>query len=507
MAGELRILKEEVMLLEASGEEIFSKHYAKKMPREEFDAIAKDDPTSIIDNKGNVKKIGKYTKWMLEMYGKKRMRLEDTYKAKEYLELFVKHLKRIPIKDRNINRFKTINDLHDVVKGFRDVDTRRDKKRAVEKGENEINKLYEDSNWLLVHPKTKDAACFYGKGTEWCTASLNRNYFEHYNKMGPMYIVINKKDQERQERGDITMHDIEKYQFHWFTWQFADRTDETYSDAYYGDGIAVPGKIIDIAYEDSRKYAIDKIKKEFKVNVKSGGVVEIVGNDDTLPKEIRDALSTYTGDSVQYVVGSMNDVLDMDEVFGDYYQTIYGIISNMVEASGIKPDIDEFKSGMEGRKAESALKDMLNGYLDNISSIDKFGDDLIEFFNKIAAEIVNAEIRSNLKFYLEDSEISSVSIHLDDAIYEDKKGNVTYHLETGGMAEMIFYAFVEDLNTDVFLGNIGRNSEFHDRITSDTFARMPDNIDYLSDHARERLNEEMHNGMDDFLEKYRKWMQ
>ena len=40
--------------------------------------------------------------------------------------------------------------------------------------------IHEDSNWLVVVPIDKDASCFHGKNTDWCTTKPYRNYFEQY---------------------------------------------------------------------------------------------------------------------------------------------------------------------------------------------------------------------------------------------------------------------------------------------------------------------------------------
>lgn len=40
--------------------------------------------------------------------------------------------------------------------------------------------IYEDNNWLVVVPLDKDASCFYGKDTDWCTTKLFQRNFEDY---------------------------------------------------------------------------------------------------------------------------------------------------------------------------------------------------------------------------------------------------------------------------------------------------------------------------------------
>lgn len=40
--------------------------------------------------------------------------------------------------------------------------------------------LAESNEWLIVVPLDKDASCFHGKGTDWCTAKPQHDHFAHY---------------------------------------------------------------------------------------------------------------------------------------------------------------------------------------------------------------------------------------------------------------------------------------------------------------------------------------
>lgn len=40
--------------------------------------------------------------------------------------------------------------------------------------------LLETSKWLIVIPLDKDASCFHGKNSDWCTTKINQSYFENY---------------------------------------------------------------------------------------------------------------------------------------------------------------------------------------------------------------------------------------------------------------------------------------------------------------------------------------
>lgn len=70
----------------------------------------------------------------------------------------------------------------------------------------------ENEHWSLVTPHTSEAACTLGHGTKWCTTS---GAFEQYSKDGPLYIMIPKKPQ----------HKNEKYQLHIESKQLMDKDD------------------------------------------------------------------------------------------------------------------------------------------------------------------------------------------------------------------------------------------------------------------------------------------
>jgi hypothetical protein len=48
------------------------------------------------------------------------------------------------------------------------------------KNEGNAHVLYEDANWLVVVPLDKDASCFHGKNTDWCTTKPFEPHFEEY---------------------------------------------------------------------------------------------------------------------------------------------------------------------------------------------------------------------------------------------------------------------------------------------------------------------------------------
>lgn len=44
------------------------------------------------------------------------------------------------------------------------------------------DKIYQDDRWTIVVPKTHEAACKYGKHSNWCVSTSNEDYFNRYTK-------------------------------------------------------------------------------------------------------------------------------------------------------------------------------------------------------------------------------------------------------------------------------------------------------------------------------------
>lgn len=199
----------EQYLLEAELKDIYQKYYTD-IPEEEFWQIVKSDPTY---NPQKETKMGTYGKWLLNLK-RKGLKNEDLYKANEYLSVFNKVKNKLTKKD--INQYKSLPELYNSVKDFIEgnEDTRSKSEITRDIKNNGAEEVYKDDSWLVIVPKTKEAACYYGKGTQWCTAATKgNNYFDFYNNQGTLYIVIDKRNNK-------------KYQFHLESKQYMYDDDE-----------------------------------------------------------------------------------------------------------------------------------------------------------------------------------------------------------------------------------------------------------------------------------------
>ena len=179
-----------------------------------FKKIVEADP---LHNKQNVQ-------WLTKLFTNNLLKLEDLYKATEYLTLYekVKQAKRIPIERRDINYFNSLPELYEVIAPFEKIEIKSKSEEEREKKLEGADRIYEDSHWLVITPKNEEAACLYGAETQWCTASKGNNYFQRYHKDGPLYILIDKTI-----KSDPRKNPNKKLQFHFETGQFMDAQDHS----------------------------------------------------------------------------------------------------------------------------------------------------------------------------------------------------------------------------------------------------------------------------------------
>lgn len=200
------------LLTEAELKDIYTQYY-KDILEDDFWKIVKTDPTY---NPQKEQKMGKYGKWLLNLYRQKKLKLEDLYKAADYLSYFNKYINKIEQKD--INKYGDLPSLLNVIQPFKNAqengnELATSKSDEIRKIKEDAEKFYEDDTWLVIIPHSQEAACYYGKNTEWCTAATTSyNMFNDYYSRGMLYININKRTNK-------------KYQFHFEDLQFMDEND------------------------------------------------------------------------------------------------------------------------------------------------------------------------------------------------------------------------------------------------------------------------------------------
>lgn len=219
-----------------------------------------------------------YTPWMARMYGKGGLKIEDMNRM-GWLELFDLAKKRRLIKPEHadVNRFKTYADFEKTMMDTYDPDEISAPQEEPIKGN--AQEVFNGKTVRIIVPKDKEAACYYGQGTTWCTAATRgTNYFDTYSKDGPLYILIPKKQE----------YDREKYQLHFETNQYMDEQDSPVSLSYLMS-----------RFPDANKFF--QSLKQFNNSVMFASDEEIASIVEKVRKKLEPTLSKLNPEDAQYI--------------------------------------------------------------------------------------------------------------------------------------------------------------------------------------------------------------
>lgn len=118
---------------------------------------------------------------------------------------------------------RTFQHLRDYVANFEGIPTKNQMGKKTGRSRN----LIENGEWLIVIPLDKDASCFHGKTTDWCTTKPFRGYYEEYfydNRITLIYclqkssgnkwaIAAHNKHLESTEYFDVNDKPLSKEEF------------------------------------------------------------------------------------------------------------------------------------------------------------------------------------------------------------------------------------------------------------------------------------------------------
>lgn len=158
-----------------------------------------------------------YVQWLAKVYSNEGIKLEDIKsKGADWLAVYhkLKKYKLLPTELKDIGRlsFSILGDIAINPEYTSKLDASVDKP-VINKGT--ANEVYNDAEIRVIHPEDKEAACYYGQGTQWCTAASNNNMFSEYADDGELYILIPKKPKYAGE----------KYQLHFESSSFMNERD------------------------------------------------------------------------------------------------------------------------------------------------------------------------------------------------------------------------------------------------------------------------------------------
>jgi hypothetical protein len=186
------------------------KKYYPNIPDDTFMQLISLDPTY----RGN-DSAGKYGKWLLNLYNKGNLSEDEFDEVPKLLNQFTLYRNRVQNKD--LNSYKTLDALADILASVVDDDsmlTDRQRLRFLKNAksgkiktgkEDDYDIVLDTPKFVVYVPHTHEASMKLGKGTKWCTAHENPQWYNHYTKDGgKLYIVKNKKTGERWQYSDET---------------------------------------------------------------------------------------------------------------------------------------------------------------------------------------------------------------------------------------------------------------------------------------------------------------
>ena len=106
----------------------------------------------------------------------------------ELLNEFELHSKVGRIKNSDISSYKSWAEIYRSVKSAEEIVKQKE-------AEKQVNKLYDDSEWLVVIPLSFESSKVYGMGTKWCTTQ--ENHWNDYISNYKLIYIINKLSNEK----------------------------------------------------------------------------------------------------------------------------------------------------------------------------------------------------------------------------------------------------------------------------------------------------------------------
>ena len=109
------------------------------------------------------------------------------YRIRETLPKFIEYNERGLIENKDLTSY---NDIEDVLRQISIAELKSINKELAK----QIHKVYEDEEWLVLRPLSREASLKYGAGTKWCTASNEDDWpYYRYTRRGILIYTVNKK--------------------------------------------------------------------------------------------------------------------------------------------------------------------------------------------------------------------------------------------------------------------------------------------------------------------------
>ena len=154
--------------------------------------------------------------WLLRTYSTGGYRLEDLSKAHDTLIALARLRGQLPNtatidgevrNPRKLGSHVTLASLWSVISPLVEAERlaqeddggeqeNTNKKRAL----SQSRVIHRSARMVIAVPLTEEASCWWGQGTQWCTAARKNNAFEHYHKRAPLIVICLRKSDDLPAR-------------------------------------------------------------------------------------------------------------------------------------------------------------------------------------------------------------------------------------------------------------------------------------------------------------------
>ena len=137
----------------------------------------------------------KYLQWAVKQLVTGKSKTNDLI---DVMKDFHKYGSRLAKKDINAWNFQELyNTLDDIRRDGIEPSKRQAKIQVKSAG---AERIYEDSQCVVLHIKDKASACFYGANTKWCITMNNSQYYEQYTgRDNVVFVYVLRKDLEQDD--------------------------------------------------------------------------------------------------------------------------------------------------------------------------------------------------------------------------------------------------------------------------------------------------------------------
>ena len=206
----------------------------------------------------------------------------------EVIKQFHKRVATLQKKDINAYSYTELADI--LSKGG---NSKREERKFV-KGN--ADTVFEDDQWLIIHPRSKDASCFYGKGTKWCTAASKNNAYTSYAADNNFLFYIIDKTAKSQDplskmaaMFSVSENDEEEDEY------TREREDFVVSEAdWYDSTDTIINSTIEAYLGSQLFFDFSRLMKEYAINEEKTEAAEFLSKSRNWTEPvIRDVWSSY----------------------------------------------------------------------------------------------------------------------------------------------------------------------------------------------------------------------